>query len=187
MTSGDPEQQLARREQELAAIPATPTGLDPGSEERFRKARRRLGRHHRGWRAGMPTLDTLFDDDAHRARALAGSLCTELEDLLITWGRLRSEKGAPDDDAARFVDETAERWQHQAGAFAAPMGWDGEAGDVFRACVADLVDRARTRGHTALRGDVGPVADPPGRAMLLLRRIVRPPMLALRRFFRPAP
>lgn len=182
------ERELERHEEELAAIPAEPTGLDVEGERQFRKARRRIGRHHRGWRAGMPALDTLFDDEAHRARALAGSLCTELEDLLITWGRLRSAAGRPDAEAERFVDRTARQWQERAREFVGPMGWQGAAAEeVYLGFVADLSERARKRGRAALRDRAEQVRAKPGRLTLLLRRLARGPLLALRRFFRPAP
>lgn len=181
----DAGDELERREEGLAAIPVGATGLSADREREFRRARRRIGRHHRGWRAGMPTLETLFDDEAHRARALAGSVCTELEDVLITWGRLRAADGAVDDDAARFVDRTAARWREQALDLADPMGWEGASLDVYRGFIDDLAERARVRGRAALRGDAAPVREPPGRLRLLVRRLVRKPLLAARRLFRP--
>jgi hypothetical protein len=183
--SSGQERLLEELEARLAAIPAEGPGLDAAGARSFRKARARIGRHHQAWRAGMPGLDSMFDNDAHRARALAGSLCTELEDVLIAWSRLRAALGDPGEAARRFVDDAAERWRVTARGFVDAIAWDAEGREAFAELVDALVTRAHERGLAALRGDGRPAAAPPSRLALGLRRLVRLPVLATRRFFRP--
>lgn len=172
-------------ERRLAELPEEVPGLDPEAARRFRKARRRIHRHHVAWRDGMPTLDSLFDDDSHRARALAGSLCTELEDVLVAWGSARAKAGRPDAAAREFVRATAEAWRERAVGMARGREWGVEAREVFEGVLDDLVARARARGEAALAGEAR--ADPlPARPwQVRLRRILRVPVVLIRRFLRP--
>lgn len=185
--TGVDEGGLQRLEARLAALIAEGPGLDPERAGAYRRACARIRRHHGAWRAGMPALEGLFDDDAHRARALAGSLCTELEDVLVAWARLRAETGEADAPAREFVDRCADRWRAEVQAFAGACRWDEPGRRAFTELVDTLAARARDRGLAALRGGGPGRPAAPSSLALGLRRMARGPLLALRRFFRPEP
>lgn len=175
---------LERLQERLEELPGEGPGLGPDAAEEFSRKRRRIHRHHVTWRDGLPTMETLFDDASHRAKALAGNLGTELEDVLTSWARIRARAGAPDRAAERFIDRTAERWIERTGEFPGAAGWSEEPAEVFEEFLDDLAERARRRGREALRS--GPER-PTSRSRLkaLFEAVLRGPVKAVRRFFRP--
>ena len=71
-----------RLQSRIDAALTPPTGLDERQLQLWMRMRSQVGRRHAAWRTGMPAIGELFDDEAHRAKALAGNLATELGDVL---------------------------------------------------------------------------------------------------------
>lgn len=177
--------ELEALEDALAPLPGRGPGLDDEAAAGFERARRRIHRHHQAWRDGMPALDTLFDDDRHRARALAGNLCTQLEDLLVAWGQARAACGPPDESAHAFLEAAVAEWRIAARRLGAAHDWSGPARDTFDGFLRELSERSLERGRAALTDDLDPRGLPPARWQRVMRRLLRGPVVALRRFLRP--
>lgn len=138
----DDAEQLETR---LRAIPAH-SGLVGEQEEQFRRLRQRIGQRQGDWRRSMGSLGSLFDDDAHCAKALAGNLATELTEILKVWARIRSEGGPPRrrelQPLLTWIGDVAAQWRAEARGYVALEGWTGEAVDVFDGFLDELSARA---------------------------------------------
>ncbi len=173
----------------LRAIPDD-SGLEGDEQEQFRRLRRRIGQRQADWRRSMGSLGPLFDDEAHRAKALAGNLATELSQVLEVWARLQSEHRRP---TARdlppllaWVAEVSARWQLEATRYIALEGWDHEAAEVFNGFLGEICERSVDRASQRLR-DADPVRVRGRGSWGMPGRWVKALGAALGRLFHPRP
>lgn len=165
-------------ESRLADVPTSPE-LGAASVDEFRRRRARIHQRYNEWRRGMPSLDGLFDDDEHRAKALAGSLATELERTLELYGELATPVETP----ARWPEVVAAEWRTLARELARCWQWGEEASTMFDLVLDDLSAQAVRRAVAGER----PRAE---RAEVHVSRLRRLRIVAARtvmRFFRPPP
>lgn len=164
-------------------------GWDPGlsgdSGTRFERRRAEIHRHHGQWRTNLPAMDNLFDDDSHRAKALAANLATELEQTMVAWVRVCEKVPGQRlgvSETRRRLDFLAQQWATVATRFRDAEGWGQEACSTFDAFLQELLLRARTRAwnefEVAYRARTA--ERPVGRLAAVLRG-------ALRRLFHPEP
>jgi len=169
---------LERIEARLSLLPSA-LELGDALGDEFRRRRARIHERHSEWRRGMPAIDNLFDNDEHRAKALAGSLATELERTLELYGELTAET----DPSPDWPREFAAEWGAVADRLACCWGWGDAANAMFDSVHDDLSAQAVRRAETGER----PRAE---RAEVHISRIRRLGIMALRavgRFFRPPP
>ncbi len=176
--TGPDEDLVDAIEEQLAALPSS-TNLGADLDLDFRRRRARIHGRHNEWRRGMPALDNLFDDDAHRGKALAGSLATEMERTVELYGELLTESQGAAAWAATFAVE----WRTTASQLPAAWRWDDDAVHVFEAVLEDLTARAVANAEQGVRPrsarpevEVGRLQ----RAFIMAGRL-------LGRFLRPAP
>lgn len=162
----------------LAQLPSDP-GLPDELTVEFRRRRARIHQRHNEWRRGMPAIDELFDDDAHRAKALAGSLSTELERTL----ELRGEMAPSPDSSSGWPGQFAAEWCERATQVARCWGWDAEANEMFDLVLQDLSSQAVRRAEAGER----PLSARPEVHISRLRRLGIMGMRTVGRFFRPPP
>jgi len=127
----------------------------------------------------MPAIDELFENDEHRAKALAGSLATELDRTLELHGELAFGL----EPSSEWPREFAAEWYALAGELAACWGWGAEATAMFELVLEDLSAQAVRRAEAGER----PRSE---RAEVHVSRIRRLGIVGVRtvkRFFRPPP
>ncbi len=171
----------AEVEAALARLP-DPSALRPEARERFVRKRQEIHRRYRAWRLSMPSLDTLFDDDRHRAKALAGNLATELEAALMAWVRALQEDEADLPGSQRRLAKQVAAWRSVARPVGRGPGWDAEAVGVFDSFLDELSARAQRRAQTAL---ASPPTAPSSRVGGVLGVLGAGVVTVLRRVFRP--
>jgi hypothetical protein len=178
--SGPDAAALEAVEDRLALLP-TEHGLGPELENEFRRRRARVHQRYNEWRRGMPGLDELFLDDEHRAKALAGSLATELARVLELQGAMAAAAGIaiPDD----WPRACAAEWLSTAGEVADCWPWDAAARNMFRLVIDEISAQAVAQAEVgerprSARGEVH---------ISRLRRWVIMSGRLVGRFFRPAP
>lgn len=165
-------------EDRLALLPSVPD-LAEASTDEFRRRRARIHQRHNEWRRGMPAIDDLFDNDPHRAKALAGSLATELERTLELLGEMGAGRGAVPD----WASEVAAEWRATAGQLARCWQWGDEANVMFALVLGDLSDQAVARAEAGER----PRSERSEVHVSRLRRFGIISALTIKRFFRPSP
>lgn len=162
----------------LALLPSVPD-LGEASINEFRRRRARIHQRHNEWRRGMPAIDDLFDNDEHRAKALAGSLATELERTLELLGEMGAGRGAAPDWAGEFAAE----WRATAGQLAGCWKWGDEANAMFELVLGDLSEQAVGRAEAGKR----PRSERSEVRVSRIRRFGIISALTIKRFFRPPP
>ena len=169
---------LEEIEVRLSLLPGPP---GPGAEwaDEFRRRRARIHQRYNEWRRGMPAIDDLFDDDEQRAKALAGSLATELERTLELIGEMETEIDPGPDWAA----ELAAEWNTEAARLAACWGWGEQANAMFALVLIDLSAGAVRRAEAGER----PRSERKEVQVSRLRRLGIMAARSLGRFFRPPP
>ncbi len=165
-------------EDELSRLPTVPD-LDPAQESVFRRRRARIHQRYNEWRRGMPAIDGLFDGDEQRAKALAGSLATELERTLELYGELTSALDPAPDWPHRMTAE----WCPVARRLADGWAWSDEANAVFEAVLEDLSAQAVGRAEAGER----PLAHRSQVQVSGIRRLGIMTARMVMRFFRPPP
>lgn len=158
-------------------------GLTGDSERRFARRRAEIHRHHGQWRINLPAMDNLFDDDSHRAKALAANLATELEQTMTAWVRVCAEapgqrlSGA---ETRRRLDLLAQQWVTVATRFRDAEAWGEEACSSFDDFLQELLVRARGRAWSEFEAvySARTAKRPVGRLAAALRK-------GLRRLFHP--
>lgn len=167
-----------------AGLERLPSAEQLGADARdwYGLERRRIHRRYASWRATMPSLDALFDDDGHRGKALAGNLSTELEAALIAFG----EALVRDDRAEVWTEEWLGRQVSDWRDVAAPAGrtfdWGDESVEIFDEFLFELTDRSAARANAAMearmvRGparSAGPLSRALGAVAGLLYSFFRP-------------
>jgi hypothetical protein len=129
----------------------------------------------------MPALDNLFEDDAHRGKALAGSLATEMERTVELYGELLSDgQGA---EAGVWAAAFATEWRTTAGRLPAAWQWGEDAVGVFEAVLEDLTARAVSNAEQGVRPRTARPEVEVGRLQRGLIMVGR----LLSRFLRPKP
>ncbi len=167
-----------RIEDRLSLLPSAPD-LGEMSIDEFRRRRARIHQRHNEWRRGMPAIDDLFDNDEHRAKALAGSLATELERTLELLGEMRAGRSEAPDWPGEFATE----WRVTAGQLARCWQWGDEANAMFELVLGDLSDQAVGRAEAGER----PRSKRSEVQVSRLRRFGIISALTIKRFFRPPP
>ncbi len=137
----------------------------------------------------MGSLGPLFDDEAHRAKALAGNLATELSQILEVWTRLRIRRPP----AARelqpllaWLEDLSARWQLEGRRYLAVEGWDGQAAEVFDGFLEEICARAISRAAERLQS-AEPVRNRDARRWQLPGRLIGAIVDAVARVFHPRP
>ena len=169
---------LDRIEDSLSLLPNS-LELGDALVEEFRRRRARIHQRHNEWRRGMPTIDDLFDNDEHRAKALAGSLATEFERTLVLHGEMAAEF-VP---SPEWPGEFAVEWSAMACRLAECWAWGTEANVMFELVLEDLSAQAVRR---AKRGE-RPRSARSEVHISRLRRLGIMGARTLKRFFRPPP
>ena len=169
---------LEALEDRLALLPSAPE-LGEELTGEFWRRRARIHQRHNEWRRGMPAIDGLFDGDAHRAKALAGSLATELERTL----ELRGEMAVSTESSPNWPGEFAAEWCALAGQLARCWAWDEEANEMFDLVLQDLSAQAVGRAEVGER----PRSERKEVHVSRLRRLGIMGARTLGRFFRPPP
>jgi len=127
----------------------------------------------------MPAIDGLFDNDEHRAKALAGSLATELERTLELYGEMAGGLGSSSDWPAEFAAE----WRAMAGQLARCWNWGDAANAMFELVLEDLSAQAVRRAEAGER----PRSARSEVHVSRLRRLGIMGARTVKRFFRPPP
>lgn len=140
MAPTDPEELLAQ-------LP-TDVGLDAATAAGFVAQRRRIHLHHRQWRSNMPAIDELFEDDDHRAKALAANLATQLEQVGMAWAdacTAAPRRSVHSREMRHRIEDLAERWRVVTLLFRDQQGWDEPVLATFDDFFDRLVQRACRR------------------------------------------
>ncbi len=158
-----------------------PSSVELGDElaTEFRRRRARIHQRHNEWRRGMPAIDELFDNDEHRAKALAGSLATEFERILELHGEMAREVEPSLEWPGAFAAEWCQLARHLAECWA----WDAEANAMFELVLDDLSAQAVRRAQVGDR----PRAKRAEAQMSRFRRLGIMGVRTVGRFFRPPP
>ncbi len=127
----------------------------------------------------MPALDDLFENDEHRAKALAGSLATELDRVFEAHGDLTEDASV----GSAWPRVWAEAWQQEARGYIAAWNWEAESAEMFELVLSDLCGQSVERAE---QGDRPRAARPEVELSAVQRMAMRAGRLA-RRFFRPQP
>lgn len=166
----------------LDGLLAPPVGLGDGALREWLAMRDRAARRHDHWRRSLPAIEPLFDDEVHRARALAGNLATELGDVLRGTARIAPSAILDGEAAAEWLVASCRSWQVSLRGVEIVGSDDPEAVEFFDAMLAQLVERERDRALEVARDRVAAAAPEPS----VLRRFLRIVAVPLRRFFRPS-
>jgi hypothetical protein len=171
---------LEEIEEHLATLPLR-VDLASAELEMFRSRRARIHQRYNEWRRGMPGLDELFEDDNHRAKALAGSLATELDRTLELYGGMADAAGQSATGA--WAAEWAHDWVESAEGLAEAWHWGPEARSMFSVVLEDLSEQAVARAEAGER----PRSARPEVRVSRSRRLAIMLGRLVERFFRPAP
>lgn len=156
--------------------------LDAARLPEFRRRRARIHQRYNEWRRGMPTLEELFDGDEHRAKALAGSLATELERVFELYGEMSEATSTPaEGHRATWPAAWAADWRKVTVGMVDAWGWDADAARIFEAFLDDLTASATRRAVAGER----PRSARPEISVSRSRRLAIMAFRRVRRFFKP--